>query len=86
MTVGEAAEKVLGSATYDTALPQRWVDACVEQLQCEYREVGVPFVWAYDNGGGGRPCALTQAANVTLARINEVMGSCWPLTPNPADA
>jgi hypothetical protein len=88
MTVGQAAEKVLGTATYDTALPQRWLDHVVAELRGKYayHQVSCQFVWAYDDDRArhGRPCALTEEANEILTAINELMGSTWPLTPNPA--
>ncbi len=83
MTKREAAERVLGNATWDSALPQQWVDAVVSKTECEYNDVLAHFVWSYDHGAGifGRPCALTSEANMLLERINTAFGSSFPLTP-----
>ncbi len=96
MTVAEAARLVLGEQTFDTALPQQWLDGCVDALAAHgderpkhviYRGILANFVWAYDRQAPvfGRPCALTHAGNGLLIAINAVTGTCWPLTENPVD-
>ena len=67
MTVGEAA-KANGIVTFDTALPQEWVND-VERLTGVYPVGGaldgepVWFVWSYDGAKmWGKPAPLTEAA------------------------
>lgn len=82
MTIEKAAEKILGNATFDTALPLTWCD----QVNTCLGEWPREFVWAYDPlapVGVGRPCALTPAANLLLDRYNRMFGSHYPLAPNP---
>jgi hypothetical protein len=85
MTIREAAEAVLGDATYDAALPQDWVDAVVEKTGHSYDNVLANFVWAYDEQAPtfGRPCALTGKGNLILTDANFRMGTNYPLTPKP---
>ena len=59
MTVGEAAQ-ALGLRTYDTALPQDWVDD-VKRVTGTY-PAGM-FVWCYDHARSfGEPFPLTPLA------------------------
>lgn len=92
-SVGEACAR-LGLKTFDTALPQQWVDTCADALASEgnlsreerYRAYNalLAFVWGYDDAGCfGRPVALTRAANDTLATLNRIMGTEYPLTETP---
>lgn len=67
MTVSQAAERLFPGVTFDTALPQPWVDWA--------REKGVDvrghFVWGYPKGEGnvfGRPLPLTEKAKLFLER------------------
>lgn len=56
-TVGQAARRMYGDATYDYALPQTWVNACRE-----YHGIDVcgNFVWLYPEGNlAGIPAAIT---------------------------
>lgn len=89
MTVGEAAELVLGSSPYDTALPQEWLNNMSDLLRrCySYDDIGCSFVWAYDNKAGisGRPCALTDLGNCILKDMNRLMGWSHPLTDVTVD-
>lgn len=48
MTVREAAE-ARGIETFDSALPQGWVDEIRERFGLDVRG---HFVWSYDYGGG----------------------------------
>lgn len=74
-TVDEAAE-ALGLHTYDTALPQDWVDdfAIDADVQALAQRLGVSnypsgqFVWGYDVARTfGEPVALTPEAKQLLA-------------------
>ena len=59
ITVGELAGRLYGHLTYDTALPQHWVDAC---LIHEYDPRG-NFVWVYPEGSiMGQPAPLYAEA------------------------
>ena len=71
-TVGERA-KELGLKSYDTALPQEWVDDV-------YRETGVypagMFVWCYDDARvWGAPVPLTEESVELLARYQQACES-----------
>lgn len=90
LTIREAAAAILGDATYDTALPQPWLDAVadlplIKDLGYTYGEILASFVWSYDQQAGifGRPCALSVTGNEILALVNAYQGSHYPLTENP---
>lgn len=65
------ADEYLAANTFDTALPQEWVDDV-------YAKTGVYpapiFVWVYDQQARywGRPYPLTDEARALLARYEEV--------------
>jgi len=55
-TVGQAAERMYPDVTFDTALPQTWVDA----HQDDGTEVLGHFVWLYPSGSTfGMPAPIT---------------------------
>ena len=55
-TVGQAAERMYPDVTFDTALPQTWVDA----HQDDGNEVLGHFVWLYPSGSTfGMPAPIT---------------------------
>ena len=55
-TVGQAAERMYPDVTYDTALPQTWVDAHLN----DGTEVLGHFVWLYPSGSRfGMPAPIT---------------------------
>ena len=85
MTVRAAAVAILGDATFDTALPEPWISHVAEVTGRPWGEISTQFVWAYDRLGGmdGRPCALSQDANMILAGYNALPGDCYPLTDAP---
>jgi hypothetical protein len=58
MTKGELASLVYPDITYDTALPQPWVDQC-QELGFDPRPC---FVWGYPPGSSvmGQPLPLTK--------------------------
>lgn len=59
MTKGELAALVYPTITYDTALPQNWVNRCIE-LGYDPRPC---FVWGYhDKTVMGQPLPLTKEA------------------------
>jgi hypothetical protein len=68
-TVGEAAERILPNTTYDTALPQDWVDD-VKRVTGTY-PAGM-FVWCYGQTGARgiaqHPHPLTDEAVLLLMR------------------
>ena len=68
-TKPELAEAA-GIETYDTALPQGWLDR-VRAVTGEYPLAD--FVWSYDppNRVIGRPAAITEAGTALLARLPE---------------
>lgn len=58
-SVRQVAEEILGLQEYDAALPQEWVDEC---LNAGYDPRG-SFVWAYGTGQIlGSPFPLTKEA------------------------
>jgi hypothetical protein len=66
-TVDEAAKR-LGLRSYDTALPQEWVDDFKAKTGVYPAASGL-FVWCYDGAGiFGRPVALSERAEVLLAQ------------------
>ena len=80
MTVGEAA-KANGITTFDTALPQSWVND-VEQVTGIYPVGGefegepVWFVWSYDGAKNwGNPAPLTEGAVKLLALYEDKLRS-----------
>jgi hypothetical protein len=62
MTVGEAAAKRYPGVTYDCALPQAWVNQC---LEAGFDPRG-HFVWGYPEGGSllGEPLPITPEGEV----------------------
>ena len=64
------ADPYLATHTYDTALPQDWVDA-VYQVTGTYP--APLFVWVYDEDARfwGRPYPLNDDAKEVLARYQE---------------
>jgi hypothetical protein len=82
----ELTEQLLEGITYDTALPQDWLDEIVRITNEDYHEVLFSFVWVYEEGYiYGRPFALTELGNRVLADINFIMKTNYPLTPNPVN-
>jgi hypothetical protein len=78
-TVGEACRRLLpADATFDTALPQSFVD---EVREVTAAEAGGAFVWLYDDAGGsfGRPFPLHNGAICTLADYNARTGCQYPV-------
>jgi hypothetical protein len=76
-TVGEACRRLLpADATYDTALPQSFVD---ELRELTAAEAPGSFVWLYDDAGGsfGRPFPLHNGAICTLAEYNARSGAAY---------
>lgn len=75
--------------TFDTALPQAWLDHAVNVVKGEYdyHTVWSSFVWVYDEGyqHGGRPGAITQTGNEILKLLNEHNGTTWPLNPQAVE-
>ena len=70
-SVDEQAKLMLGEdQTYDTALPQDWVDAV--RFHCHVNPVGM-FVWWYPVNGGvfGQPFPLTDYAIELLTQMKE---------------
>ena len=64
----EKAIQRLGLRSYDTALPQEWVDD-VKSVTGEYVGARGLFVWSYDGAGiFGKPVALNEAAEAILAQ------------------
>ena len=64
-TIGERCDE-LGLLSYDTALPQPWVD----DARAFGLEVRGQFVWSYDGARVfGEPIALTLAAESMLGHI-----------------
>lgn len=81
MTKQEAAEKK-GLKTYDTALPQDWVNGSVVKLKltasvrcgripadCVYDRLVGGTVWSYDGSLLGVPVALTDEAEELLGLL-----------------
>ncbi len=73
-----------GIRTFDTALPQPWLDH-VRALTGEYPLAG--FVWSYDPPFTvvGRPAPLTESATALLARLPEFLGGPLPNDQFPSD-
>ena len=67
-TKGEAAESATNGMTYDTALPQGWVDAMYER-GFDHAELIGNFVWAYPSGDvSGVPYPITQDGLIIMAK------------------
>ncbi len=68
-TVSEAAERLFPGVTFDTALPQPWVDWAREKGT----DVRGHFVWGYDDKAPtfGRPLPLTDKAVLFLEDIDQ---------------
>ena len=66
-----------GIQTFDTALPQQWLDR-VRALTGEYPLAD--FVWSYDPPHRviGRPAAITEAGTALLARLPKSLGGPVP--------
>jgi len=64
-TTGELAERLYAGMTYDTALPQPWVDWCQERGFDPRGRV----VWGYPNNRG-IPLPLTVEALIALISIS----------------
>jgi len=87
-TTKESAAKKLGLKTYDTALPQPWLDDVVNTLFTPgsptmenyptrtrlYDAVLSGTVWSYDGNLFGRPYALTEEALNLINAFNEIKG------------
>jgi len=82
VTKSEAAEK-LGLKTYDTALPQPWLDSVVEKLRQYQEHAETPetslydqilssFVWCYDGSLLGYPRPLTTQAHTLLVKLDKI--------------
>ena len=64
-TIGERADE-LGLVSYDTALPQPWID----NARAFGLQVLGSFVWSYDNAGVfGEPIALNLSGESMLGHI-----------------
>lgn len=63
-TVGELAAQLYPDLTYDTALPQQWVDLCIDRGFDPRSRV----IWGYPNGWG-KPYPLTAEAALGLAHL-----------------
>lgn len=59
-SVSAAAERMYPGVTFDTALPQPWVDA----MRAESKEVRGHFVWLYPEG-----CTFGMPAPVTVEAL-----------------
>jgi hypothetical protein len=83
MTIREAV-KLLGidKETFDTALPQPWLDSAVKKTGADYHKALSSFVWLYDSVASiaGRPFALTSEGNRILRLLNEKEGASYLLT------
>jgi hypothetical protein len=78
----DEAAKLLGLHTYDTALPQPWLDDIVAKVKPRekpsvdfYRLVLSSFVWCYDDSWLGYPYPLTVRAFAWLKAYDEIQGS-----------
>ena len=67
-TVSDAAERLYPGITFDTALPQPWVNWARDDKGVDVRG---QFVWGYDKKAPafGRPLPLTAEANQFLEDI-----------------
>lgn len=73
VTKGDVIESLGATFTYDTALPQGWVDDVEDktgQNPCPH------FVWSYQEEGGvwGRPFPITEAGKLILKIYNYLEG------------
>lgn len=77
LTLNEKA-LALGLKSYDTSLPQPWVDALMEKIGWakEFQDFN-PYgqmVWCYDNSTFGYPVALTSLAARALTLSIVLLG------------
>lgn len=80
----DRAAKELGLKTYDTALPQQWLDNATEKLSSLsvndkgelYDILLSSIVWSYDNSKiFGQPAPLTFTAWAWLRRLDGLVGT-----------
>lgn len=68
-TVGELAEQLYPGMTYDTSLPQEWVNYCTARVFDPRGQV----VWLYpDRDLLGIPAPLTQEAMLNLCALARI--------------
>jgi hypothetical protein len=74
-TVGEAARYCYPNITYDTALPQEWVNAMQQEAEFDPRGC---VVWGYPKGTVmGIPLPITREAADTLADLGWDTNPVW---------
>lgn len=67
----EEAAKMIGLKTYDTALPQQWLDKVVKESGVSYDDILSNIVWSYDDAHiFGSPCPLTVKGCAVLQKID----------------
>jgi hypothetical protein len=78
----DEAAKLLGLKTYDTALPQPWLDDIVAAVKPKekssvdfYSLVLSSFVWCYDDSLMGLPYPLTVRAFGWLKAYDDLVGT-----------
>jgi hypothetical protein len=76
------AAQTLGLHTFDTALPQPWLDYFVSKVKDEgaYEKAVSNLVWAYDRSPvGGLPYPLTLQGYEVLRAIDEAAGTSFSI-------
>jgi hypothetical protein len=85
VTKSEAAE-LCGLKTYDTALPQGWLDKFADTVKKfmvgpmsvdAYDLILSSFVWGYDHSLMGAPVPLTETAYALLKLHDNIFGSSY---------
>ena len=72
ITKQERANHLYSQYTFDTALPQDWVNSVVIQTGRTHEEVVSQFVWLYfDHSSFGQPAPLSLDACDTLFTFEE---------------
>jgi len=70
----ENACKLLAIRTYDTALPQQWLNDITEKTGADYHLVLSSVVWCYDISPLGVPRPLTKSIIPILNNYDKIKG------------